>query len=342
MRKLPLVTARAAVDIRGVYGQSVLDLYGQMRRLLVQHTGNRTVGDVFAEPQLNPVRGEIAWYTGADGPIVPVAQLPPDAQQALWNQLDQLRAQIKSVAERYISSGAQTAGTRADTFRAMLTVTDPARCLFSVGGQPVLAEWGCSLVTGDERAVDLWTIGSARAESEPIQPTEDAPPPVVATEPAVPAAVPEPALEPQHVTASEPLPVRRDEPIEQTKPEPSKVFEAAPPRKPTVRVTPPVSPVAPPVRRPTAADGVYKVSASQDVRWHGHWDGGLWGLLRYLLLLILALLLIGFLVRACSTVPDSLALSGDNEEQQLRTEIAALRDQAGQIAARCASTENKQ
>jgi hypothetical protein len=87
---------------------------------------------------------------------------------------------------------------------------------------------------------------------------------------------------------------------------------------------------------------VYKVSASQDVRWHGHWDGGLWGLLRYLLLLILALLLIGFLVRACSTVPDSLALSGDNEEQQLRTEIAALRDQAGQIAARCASTENKQ
>lgn len=342
MRKLPLVTARAAVDIRGVYGQSVLDLYGQVRRLLVQHTGNRTVGDVFAEPQLNPVRGEIAWYTGADGPIVPVAQLPPDARQALWHQLDQLRAQIKSVAERYISSGAQTAGTRADTFRAMLTVTDPARCLFSVGGQPVLAEWGCSLVTGEERSVDLWTIGSARAQSEPVEPTDDAPPPIVATEPAVPAAVPEPAPEPQPVTASEPLPAPQVEPIERTEPEPSKVFEAAPPRKPTVRVTPPVSPVVPPVRRPTAADGAYKVSGSQDVRWHGHWDGGLWGLLRYLLLLILALLLIGFLVRACSTVPDSLALSGDNEEQQLRAEIAALRDQAGQIAARCASTENKQ
>jgi hypothetical protein len=341
MRKLPLVTARAAVEIRGVYGQSVLDLYGQMRRLLVQHTGNRTVGDVFAEPQLNPVRGEIAWYTGADGPIVPVAQLPPDAQQALWSQLDQLRAQIKSAAERYISSGAQTAGTRADTFRAMLTVTDPARCLFSVGGHPVLAEWGCSLVTGEERSVDLWTIGLARAQNEPVEPTNDAPPTIVATEPAVPAAVPDPALEPQPLTASEPLSAPQVDPIERTEPKPSKVFEAAP-RKPTVRLTPPVSSVVPPVRRPTAADGAYKVSGSQDVRWHGHWDGGLWGLLRYLLLLILTLLLIGFLVRACSTVPDSIALSGDNEEQQLRTEIAALRDQAGQIAARCASTENKQ
>jgi hypothetical protein len=325
-----------------VYGQSVLDLYGQMRRLLVQHTGNRTVGDVFAEPQLNPVRGEIAWYTGADGPIVPVAQLAPDARQALWNQLDQLRAQIKSVAERYIASGAQTAGTRADTFRAMLTVTDPARCLFSVGGQPVLAEWGCSLVTGEGRSVDLWTTGPAGAQSEPAAPTADAPPRTAATEPAVPAVAPEPAPEPQHVTASEPRTAPQDERIEQAQPEPSKVSEAAAPRKPTVRVAPPVSPVVPPGRRPTAAEGAYKVSGSQNVRWHGHWDGGLWGLLRYLLLLILALLLIGFLVRACSAVPDSLALSGDNEEQQLRAEIAALRDQAGQIAARCASTETKQ
>ncbi len=338
MRKLPLVTTRSAVEIRGVYGQSVLDLHGQMRRLLAQNTGDPAVGNVFAEPQINPVRGEIAWYTEADGPILPVAKLSPDAQQALWSRLDSLRAQIKSAAERYIASGTQTAGTRADTFRAMLTVTDPARCLFSVGGQPVLAEWGCSLVMGEERSVDLWTIGAARARKDAVQPASDEAPVAATAELESTTAAPEAAREPQVTEEIDQAQALEESAIEPDQPELSKPPDKVRSRRVSVPPVPAIPTISPQVARQSAADWSHEASKSPNAGMHGHQITGLWGIFKYLLLLVLAFLLLGTLIHACSPGTDNLVLSSDSEERQLRAEIASLRDQAGQIAARCAST----
>jgi hypothetical protein len=334
MRKLPLVTPRAQVDIRGVYGQSVLDLYEQMSRLLMHETGSQTVGDIFAEPQVNPVRGEISWYTGAVGPIVPVAQLQAEAKAALWQQVEQLREQIKTIGERYIAGGGPTAGTRADTFRAMLTVTDPSRCLFSVGGRPVLSEWGCSLVAGENRSVDLWTNGAAR--SSPPTPSGSG-----SSTPAAAFVLPVPSTPtPPHETAPVPPSPGAEEELDD-----ARLAEAA------GRVDLPKSKVDAPVRRVTSAAPLPAPSATSSFSrertarstgggaWHNGRNGraSLWDLLKYLFLLLLGLLLVGLLVRACDVDHVTVGALNGNEEKQLRAEIAALREQATQIAAHCTS-----
>jgi hypothetical protein len=164
MRKLPYVTNRSVVEVHGVYGQSVLDFHEQIRRLLLQETKNKAVGEFFAEPQINSLRGEITWYTEADGPVQQFADLSATEKDELWQKMLAVRDQIKMVGEKYAAQGGQTAGTRIDTFRAMLSITSVDHCLFSVGGQPVLCEWGCNPISESEKSVDLWTLGAYREE----------------------------------------------------------------------------------------------------------------------------------------------------------------------------------
>ena len=65
---------------------------------------------------------------------------------------------------------------------------------------------------------------------------------------------------------------------------------------------------------------------------------GIWALMKYLILLLLAFLLIAVLLRGCGAVPVGLDDQAANEEKQLRAQIASLREQAGHIAARCTPT----
>ncbi len=331
MRKLPLITSRSTVGIRGVYGQSVLELHEQIRRLLIQDTKDPAVANFFAEPQVNSLRGEISWFTDADGPITSFSALSVADQEALWQRLQTIRDRVKAVGEKYAARGGQTASARIDTFRSMLSVTNLEQSLFAVGGEPVICEWGCTPLGEGACPADLWTMGTFRAEAQTTGTTsavstamserltaDPKPEELRPEEPELPepevllASNPEPLPKPEEPIA--PAPPKR-EPVREKlvfalppKPEPPREFVYAPP--PRVYTTPPES---------------------------RNW-GGLWTLFKYLILFFLALLLLGALFRGCSASP-AVVITGDrssSEEAQLRSEISKLRQQVNVQSSKCA------
>jgi hypothetical protein len=339
MRKLPHVTNRAAVEVRGVYGQSVLDFHEQIRRLLLQETKNVPVGEFFAEPQVNSLRGEIGWYTNAEGPIQRISELSEADRDGLWQKLEAIRDQIKLVGEKYAAQGGQSAGTRIDTFRAMLSTTGIDDCLFSVGGQPVLCEWGCNPLGEGTKPVDLWTIGARRVEQvpEPAVVTNpkvdsgDAPPPERNTVPIKQKLVDEKAS----VLKSAPEPIPSNEPqIEIPKRQFEPKFEKVESQR-AVEET----------GKTLHDKGRFNDNERSGTWWNSGAKFGssgffvlIWNILKYLILLGLCLLLLGVLLRGCSEASHSYSSSDtatQAEEELLRREISTLRQKAHDIALTC-------
>lgn len=195
MRKLPCITPRARVEIRGVYGQPVFEFFQQVRAILALKAVNKDLGQFFAEPQLNAAKGEIHWYSEVQGAVQAYSQLDTVARHALDRHVLEIRQRICEAGERFALEGGSASGNRTEIFRAMLSATDLERCLFLVGTQPVLCEWGCKPVGEGARPVDLWAYAAAAANQEKaVQPGKVAP--GVAT---APSATDEGALPPPHV-----------------------------------------------------------------------------------------------------------------------------------------------
>lgn len=334
MKKLPLITNRSAVEIRGVYGQSVLDLYEQLHRLLLQETKSRVVGDLFAEPQVNSLRGEITWYTQATGAVQRFDELSETEQEQLWLRLTEVRDQIKAVGEQYIARGGQTAFSRADTFRAMLTVTDINCCLFSVGGQPVLCEWGCDQLGHVDKSLDLWSIGARRDVPVPVSGSAPGSDTLAALRQPAPESVPEPAPDVPDQTPEPPAP-RRAQQVPRAAPEVSReepqaprakpLFAEPPPKRQEVRAAPPGRHAFIHSRKP--GEPLPQRTGGEDRA------GCLWPFLKLLILALLLAILLAALLRACDGTPAVAATPA--QEQALRTEIAGLRERVSEIAEQC-------
>jgi hypothetical protein len=97
--------------------------------------------------------------------------------------------------------------------------------------------------------------------------------------------------------------------------------------------------------RDVSTAGVYRTGAVRPhPRWNwtgtGAWDW-LWSLIKLAIVGLLALLVLGALVRACSSPPLVVGVGDQHEEQRLRAEIASLRAQIGQIARSCPASADR-
>lgn len=332
MRKLPHVTTRTSVEVRGVYGQSVLDLHEQIQRLLLQETKNKGISDFFAEPQINSLRGEITWYTQTDGPVIKFIDLLPPEKEDLWVKLQVVIDQIKVIGEKYAALGGQGTGTRIDTFRAMLSITSVDQCLFSVGGQPVLCEWGCNPIGESIKPVDLWTLGAYRDEqlheSETIpQPPNDLHRKSLLSHPHA-QNYQSSTIEEQPFTSVE---SQQQDPVSVSKPQ----------REPNIER---------PTRKtiPKEVTKNYAVNDNKEQGWRYSTKIGfkpysrilewLWNYIRIIILLCLGLLFFNYLLRGCTEVYYGAPYAhdtGQDEEAKLRADIADLRQKALDLAEKC-------
>ncbi len=339
MKKLPRLTRRDQIEIRGVYGQSVFDFYQQSRAILDRAAPEGRLSNFFAEPQLNPTRGEIAWFSHAAGGVRGMSQLSPAERAAVLSDVDQIRQQVRHASEQFVADGGGAAGTRAEIYRAMLSATDLEQCLFLVGEQPVLCEWGCKPLRDGAGGVDLWSIGG-----------------ILRSEPEIPAAIPISRTDNVTSTPEPPLASAAVLPPAQSTPEvPEEPEESAPTKQSPPEVTPQALPEATEVRHDTALRSVTSPEHEVTPRLRqvpmqptsrndvgnsvlpGDTRPGLWGFFKRALVALLVLFLILGLMRACGNVAvlSGATSSGHSEEAQLRKEIAVLRAQASDLLVTC-------
>lgn len=69
MQTLPVVTQRKLIDVKGINGQPVFTYYQQLVSLLQRDANQPSLATFFAEPVVNPLKGEIAWSTKLSGEV---------------------------------------------------------------------------------------------------------------------------------------------------------------------------------------------------------------------------------------------------------------------------------
>lgn len=203
MAKLPIITHRREIDVRVVYGQNIFELYQQINNLIQRELP--ALGNLFAEPLVNSVRGEISWTTKASGAIKAGTSLSDAEWLNLGSKLKNDLALILGLIEKLEKAGrSNSAGTEA--LRCMLVTPDLRSSVFQVGNEVVVTQWGCYEFGSDVRNADVFEQIEAepKAPSEPqmpssltVYPTTEAvqlevPPiqPIQVTEPILPTADP--------------------------------------------------------------------------------------------------------------------------------------------------------
>lgn len=182
MARLPLITQRREIDVRVVYGQSIFELYQQIQNLLQRESP--VLANLFAEPIVNAIRGEIAWNTRVMG----VPRLAANLSAEEWTQVSQvLNKKIELVGQVLAKLEKAGLGSSAssEALRGMLMTPNLKESLFLIGDELVLAQWGCYEFGTDARSADLFeqiqrqpkVISPAPSESNtanvpPISPAE--------------------------------------------------------------------------------------------------------------------------------------------------------------------------
>lgn len=336
MKKLSRLTRRDQIEIRGVYGQSVFDFYQQSRAILDRVAPKGRLSNFFAEPQLNPTRGEIAWFSHAVGGVRAMSELSPAERAAVLSDVDQIRQQVRHASEQFVADGGGGVGTRAEIYKAMLSATDLEQCLFLVGEQPVLCEWGCKPLRAGAGSVDLWSVGA-----------------ILRVEPEIPAAIP--IRRTDNDSSTPDLPTASAAVLPPSQAIPETPDESAPSEKIPVEVTPQALPQSTGVRHDTVLRSV--TSPEQEVTprlppapvqpksphdfendvQSGDTRSGFWGFFKRAFVALLILFLLLGLIRACGNVAvlSSATSVARTEEAQLRKEVAELRAQASDLLVTC-------
>jgi hypothetical protein len=169
MAKLPIITHRREIDVRVVYGQNIFELYQQINNLIQRELP--TLANLFAEPLVNAVRGEISWTTKASGSVKAGTALSDAEWSSLGSRLKNDLALILGLIEKLEKSGrSNSAGTEA--LRCMLVTPDLRSSVFQVGNEVVITQWGCYEFGSDVRNADLFE----QIEAAPKAPKELEPP----------------------------------------------------------------------------------------------------------------------------------------------------------------------
>jgi hypothetical protein len=124
----------------GTGGQLTIHAYEQLVRYL-RRMLSEDHARLLAEPNFNPARGTVDWYTETDQDIVPLSAADPDQRQAVESRLAELRDDIQRQAgalSRSDSGGDRQLG---EMLRLALEVPDD-EFIYCAGSRPVLVCWG--------------------------------------------------------------------------------------------------------------------------------------------------------------------------------------------------------
>ena len=162
-----------ALAVRGIF---VTDCYPQLNSIISRALGARCAA-LLAEPQHDAGQRHIDWYALRSGTPLPVGALPPDEAQALREKAFRYAAAIAGLGGQH-AGGSDAAGIAVEMLPLVVQHAGEDD-LWSVGGEPVLINWGFAPGRAGAQAQDL-----SRPGQMPVVP---ATPPVAVPATAVPA-----------------------------------------------------------------------------------------------------------------------------------------------------------
>ncbi|KAA5603907.1 hypothetical protein F1188_18400 [Roseospira marina] len=165
---------------------------------------------LLADGALDPTTGNSTWYTDLPGEAMRYDAAPPERQEAAYQRLQTLLADIRAETDRLSASGARGDQLLARMLSAAIEVPDTG-AIYIVGDRPVLVGWG-HLRAGDDppRGV-IGSLDPPQRTAAPPPPPPQPPPQVAPTAPAPPPSPITPvgggvaALEPERRTSFWPL-----------------------------------------------------------------------------------------------------------------------------------------
>lgn len=145
-----VTTDRSGLSLAQVGGNDVYRLLPQVQSVI--ELGN--LGDEYVKLFAEPVDNgrAIDWYVEEDGDAVPLSSLDGAQRKALLDRFGEMIAKLQQYAGSLRKNPSDTYRNYADILEKALIVPDIENALYSVDGNPVLANWGFS--TGDNEIVD--------------------------------------------------------------------------------------------------------------------------------------------------------------------------------------------
>ncbi|MDD2877300.1 MAG: hypothetical protein PHT60_11560 [Acidiphilium sp.] len=193
---MTLIATTRAVDMQplGIGGQRVIDasasILATLRRLL-----SPAHAALFAEPQPDPERGDIDWYSDGTGPAVVLTNLAEPERATARATLDRLTGDVSALAARLAASAEANDRRMGEMLNLALNVPDP-RYITVIDRQPVLIAWGHRAADTSQQALAVHgSIQATRMETPAgVAPagtvaTGEVAPPMAILPPPIPAGV---------------------------------------------------------------------------------------------------------------------------------------------------------
>jgi hypothetical protein len=140
MHQLVTTTSQEGLHAVGTSGQTANSAYDQLSRYLAQQLSAEHAR-LLAEPNLNPSRGLIDWYSEAEGPARAFAELDEAARRGADDRLARLVNDVLAEGDELAKS--KDGGKRLLGQMLKLAVEVPSEdYIYAVGDQPVLVCWG--------------------------------------------------------------------------------------------------------------------------------------------------------------------------------------------------------
>jgi hypothetical protein len=133
-------TRNAELHALGTGGQLAVLAWDQVTQYL-RRVLSAAHARLFAEPNFDPERGTIDWYTEGVEPPVPLAQLDPATRAEVEANLGRLVGEIQAQAEALRRSQRESDRFMGEMLGLALEVPDENR-VYAAGTQPILAGWG--------------------------------------------------------------------------------------------------------------------------------------------------------------------------------------------------------
>lgn len=153
---------RAGMQRLAVRGIFVADCHEQLRTILLRHLGPEHAA-LLAEPVCDPQSRRVDWYTSIEGEARPLSALTEEEARALREKASRYVADILALSRQ--ETGA-TGALSGDLLALAVSHVDDSN-MWSVGGEPVLVNWGYATGMDGVRPQDLMRLGGSAAPSTP-------------------------------------------------------------------------------------------------------------------------------------------------------------------------------
>lgn len=175
------MSVRIAVSLRGQMralasqGIFATDCYAQIRAILLQKLGPEHAA-LLAEPQHDAEGRNVDWYAEGQGEALPLKELPEAEAQALCAKAGGLAKDILALS-RSLTADAQARQALSGLLLQLALQHPSDDDLWSLGGRPVLINWGFAPGTVGAQPQDLSRLGAAPPPPAPATAPVPPPPP---------------------------------------------------------------------------------------------------------------------------------------------------------------------